>query len=137
MSLTPMDEPRGARARTDDGDVPPPSLLDRVRYRVRSAIETISFGEKCSEWLDRRGRDKPQSTIHTDGFADDVVTPPECPSISDLPTRSRPFTYPTRNHTETNTVDLIAVESGDQLTMTHPDNSAAKITSDTWMGVEQ
>nr|WP_232794530.1 MULTISPECIES: hypothetical protein [Haloarcula] len=137
MSLTPMDEPRGARGNTDDGDVPSPSLLDRVRYRVRSAIETISVGERCSAWLDRRGRDKPQSQIHTDGFADDVVAPPECPSISDLPTRSRPFTYPTRNHTESNTVDLIAVEGGDQLTMTHPDNSDAKITSDMWMDVEQ
>ncbi len=99
--------------------------------------ETISLGERCFAWLDNRGRDKPQSKIHTDGFADDVVAPPECPSISDLPTRSRPFTYPTRNHTESNTVDLIAVEGGDQLTMTHPDNSDAKITSDIWMDVEQ
>ncbi|MDQ2071780.1 hypothetical protein ACODNH_16030 [Haloarcula sp. NS06] len=132
-----MDEPRGARKRADDGNVSSPSLLDRVRYRVRSAIETISFGERCFEWFDRRGRDKPQSKIHTDGFADDVVAPPECPSISDLPTRSRPFTYPTRNHTESNTVDLIAIESSDRLTVTHPDNSEAKISSDMWEAVEQ
>ena len=137
MSLTPMDESRGARARTDEGDVPSPSLLDRIRHRVRSAIETVSLGERCFGWLDTRGRDKPQSRIHTDGFADDVVTPPECPSISDLPTRSRPFTYPTRNHSETNTVDLIAVETSDQLTVTHPDNSAAKISSNVWEPVEQ
>jgi hypothetical protein len=132
-----MDEPQGARNRGDNGDVPPPSLVERVRYRVRSAIETISIGERCLQWLDTRGRDKPQSKIHTDGFADDVVVPPECLSISDLPTRSRPFTYPTRNHTESNTVDLIAIESGDRLTMTHPDNAEAKISSDVWESVEQ
>ena len=137
MSLTPMDEPQGARSRGDNGDVPPPSLVERVRHRVRSAIETISIGERCLQWLDTRGRDKPQSKIHTDGFADDVVVPPECPSISALPTRSRPFTYPTRNHTESNTVDLIAIESGDRLTMTHPDNAEAKISSDVWESVEQ
>jgi len=137
MSLTPMDEPQGARSRGGNGEVPPPSLLERVRHRVRSAIETISVGEKCLQWLDTRGRDKPQSKIHTDGFADDVVVPPECPSISDLPTRSRPFTYPTRNHTESNTVDLVAIESGDRLTVTHPDNAEAKISSDVWESVEQ
>ena len=137
MSLTPMDEPRGARGRTDSGDVPPPSLFDRVRHRVRSAIETTSIGERCLEWFDTRGRDKPQSKIHTDGFADDVVAPPECPSTSDLPTRSRPFTYPTRNHMENNTVDLVAIESDDRLTVTHPDNSEARISSDVWESVEQ
>ncbi|SDW95136.1 hypothetical protein SAMN05443574_11073 [Haloarcula vallismortis] len=137
MSLTPMDEPRGVRSNPDDGDVPSPSLLDQVRYRVRSAIETTSVGERCFEWLDRRGRDKPQSKIHTDGFADDVVAPPECPSISNLPTRSRPFTYPTRNHAESNTVDLVAIESSGQLTMTHPDSAEAKISSDVWEPVEQ
>ena len=137
MSLTPMDEPRGVRGRTADGDVPPPSLLERARHRVRSAIETTSIGERCLQWLDTRGRDKPQSKVHTDGFADDVVAPPECPPISDLPTRSRPFTYPTRNHAETNTVDLIAIESGDRLTVTHPDNSEAKMSSDVWEPVEQ
>ncbi|WP_225307716.1 MULTISPECIES: hypothetical protein [unclassified Haloarcula] len=137
MSLTPMDEPRGARGGTADGDVPPPSLLERATHRVRSAIETTSIGEKCLQWLDTRGRDKPQSKIHTDGFADDVVAPPKCPSISDLPTRSRPFTYPTRNHAETNTVDLVAIESGDRLTVTHPDSAEAKISSNVWEAVEQ
>lgn len=137
MSLTPMDEPRGARDSAAAGDVAPPSLLDRVRHRVRSAIETISIGEQCLQWLDTRGREKPQSKIHTDGFADDVVAPPECSSISDLPTRSRPFTYPTRNHAESNTVDLVAIESDDRLTVTHPDNAEAKITSDVWESVEQ
>ena len=137
MSLTPMDEPRGAGDSAAAGDVPPPSLLDRIRHRVRSAIETISIGEQCLQWLDTRGRDKPRSKIHTDGFADDVVAPPECPAVGDLPTRSRPFTYPTRNHMENNTVDLVAIESDDRLTVTHPDNSEARISSDVWESVEQ
>ncbi|WP_424004130.1 hypothetical protein ACOZ4I_06355 [Haloarcula salina] len=137
MSLTPMDEPRGARRDVSEGDGSPPSLLDRARQRVRSVAESLSIGRRCLDWFDTRGQDKPQSQIHTDGFADDVVAPPECPTIDGLPERSRPFTYPTRNHAESNPVDLVSVEAGDRLTMTHPDNPDAKITSDVWRRVEE
>ncbi len=44
MSLTPMDEPRGARGRTDDGDAPPPSLLDRVRTACAQPLRPFRLG---------------------------------------------------------------------------------------------
>lgn len=137
MGLIPMDQPRGTGGETVDEDVNSSPLLERSKHLIRSAIERIPSGQTFLQWFDTRGQDKPQSRIHTDGFADNVVAPPECPTVSDLPARTRPFTYPTRNHTENNTVDLIAVESDDQLTVRHPDNPDAKITSDSWAPVEQ
>lgn len=132
-----MDEQRGAGSDVPEGDGSPPPLLDRARQRLRSVVESLSVGRRCLDWFDTRGQDKPQSQIHTDGFADDVVAPPKCPSVGELPRRSRPFTYPTRNHAESNPVDLVSVEAGDRLTVTHPDNPDAKITSDVWEPVEE
>jgi len=132
-----MDEPRGARRDAPDADESSPSLVDRARHRLRSVVESLSVGRRCLEWFDTRGQDKPQSRVHTDGFADDVVAPPTCPSVDGLPERSRPFTYPTRNHAESNPVELVSVEAGDRLTVTHPDNPEAKITSDVWEPVEE
>lgn len=132
-----MDEPRGARGDAPDGDGRSPSLLDRARRRLRSVVESVSIGQRCLDWFDTRGQDRPQSQIHTDGFADNVVPPPECPPVDGLPRRSRPFTYPTRNHAESNPVDLVSVEAGNRLTVTHPDNPDAKISSDVWESVEE
>ncbi|MFC7028128.1 hypothetical protein ACFQH8_12890 [Halomicroarcula sp. GCM10025710] len=58
-------------------------------------------------------------------------------SVSGLPDRRRPFTYPTRDRPERNPVDLVGETRQDTLTITHPDNPDATITSDVWDDVRQ
>ncbi|MBX0323029.1 hypothetical protein EGH21_08320 [Halomicroarcula sp. F13] len=97
--------------------------------RLPGADRLLSVG-------DDRGGDRPQSRVHIDGLADRAVEPPECPRVGDFPERDRPFTYPTRNHSERNQVDLVCVETGDRLTVSLPENPDATLTSDTWERVE-
>ncbi|MBV0923201.1 hypothetical protein KTS45_03220 [Halomicroarcula limicola] len=84
------------------------------------------------EWFDRDRRGRSQTTARSD----DEPAPTECPPIADLPERDRPFTYPARGHADANRADLVSVESGEELTISLPDNPDATITSDVWESVE-
>ncbi|WP_227015520.1 hypothetical protein [Haloarcula sp. JP-L23] len=136
MSLTPMDEPKGDHTGALPEVEDDPGLVQRFRLRARGFLRSLPGGNRLLSWGDDRGGDRPQSRVHIDGLADRAVEPPECPRIGDLPRRDRPFTYPTRNHSERNRVDLVCVEMDDRLTVSLPENPDATLTSDTWERVE-
>jgi hypothetical protein len=73
----------------------------------------------------------------TSAPTDDIADHREGGSVSGLPDRRRPFTYPTRDRPERNPVDLVGETRQDTLTITHPDNPDATITSDVWEDVRQ
>lgn len=133
MSITPIDEPRSDRPVAADAEVRTRPLSKRIGARVRSVVASLPFGDRLLEWRDR---EETRPETHTDALADDAVSPPECPSVQNLPDRQLPFSYPTRNHPERNPVDLICIESDDAVTISLPENKDATITSDVWEQVE-
>jgi len=135
MSITPIDEPQSDRPVAADTEATSGSLRRRIRARLRSVVASLPLGERL---LSRGDHDspRPRPRAHTGGLADEAVRPPDCPSVPNLPDRQRPFTYPTRNRSEQNPVELVAVESDDVVTISLPENEDAKITSDVWERVE-
>ncbi|MBX0293936.1 hypothetical protein EGH23_03450 [Halomicroarcula sp. F27] len=119
------DPPGTAREEGDDS-----SLVGRAWARTRTAIGHLSG--RVRAWFDRNRRGRSQTTPRSD----DVPAPAECPRIAGLPERDRPFTYPARDHADANRADLVSVESGEELTISLPDNPNATITSDVWESVE-
>ncbi|WP_276271596.1 hypothetical protein [Haloarcula litorea] len=132
MSLTPADETRGSTSDATPAPASDASLGERLRAGVRSALGRLPGGDRALAWYDAREADGPDPET----MADDAVTPPDCPAVPELPQREEPLTYPDRNRDTENDPDLVSTHRNQQLTVSHPDNPDATITSDTWERVE-
>jgi len=137
MVLTPKDETAGAEASGASEEGAVPSLRRRLRARLRDLMDALPFTERLRSRSVQRGGDGRGTSADPTPLADDAVSPPACPSVPGFPDRQRPFTYPTRNHGEGNSVDLIGIETGGELTISLPENPEARLTSDEWVEVER
>lgn len=139
MSITPIDESRtGGKSAAVEEEPEWLTRRERLELRAREIVRSLPYGERILDFFDRRGLpDPPRSRIHVDGFADQVVDPPTCEQIEDFPPRDRPFSYPTRNHPERNTLDLVATEINGEIRISYPDKPGAHIRSDHWEPVEE
>lgn len=117
MSLTPLDEQQRGRAETARDGASPSSILDRVRARVGSLLDRIPV----------LGR--PNGSRQDD-------SPPSSPPALTGDARRRPLTDPRGGADDTPRVDLDCRETDERLTISHPDNAEASISSDTYESVE-
>lgn len=135
MSVTPKGGRRDSRSdpRQDGGRVP---WWTRLRTRFATFVRRLSSGLRASADEDdgvRQERPR-EALVH---LADDSVGPPVSGSVQGFPDRHRPFSYPTRNLSDSNPVELVGTEDRDTLTIAHPHNPDATITSDVWVTVER
>jgi hypothetical protein len=132
MSVTPKGGGTGGQAvpREDTDDR---SLTRRVLDGLTEVLRRVPGVRRVVTESDDGGGDETTA----DALADETVDPPQGGSVAGFPDRRRPFTYPARNRSERNAVELVGETRRDTLTITHPDNPDASITSDVWEDVER
>jgi hypothetical protein len=146
MSLTPTD---GPEVRDSDGRVErsvrsKPQLTGRARIRAWAVgvQRDVAQGKRSIRATVRSGLDRLLSpglaAADQESLADDTVIPSRCPSISSLPARAFPLTYPTRAYRLVeNDADLVADVGDGTFRLYHPDGSETWLRSDTWTQLEQ
>jgi hypothetical protein len=145
MSLTPTD---GPAVQDSDGQFeqsvrPKPQLTGRARIRSLAVAAQRDAAQRKRSFRTavRSGLDRLLSpglaAADQESLADDTVTPPRCPSISSLPARTFPLTYPTRAYwIVENDADLVADVNDGTLCLYFPDGSDAWLRSDIWTQLE-
>ncbi|MFC6865362.1 hypothetical protein ACFQGE_18100 [Halomicroarcula sp. GCM10025817] len=131
MSVTPKGGGTGGQSVPRD-DADDRSLTRRVLDGLTEVLRRVPGVRRVVP----EGDDRDRTEVSGDSLADTAVDPPQGGSVAGLPDRRRPFTYPARNRSERNAVELVGETRQDTLTITHPDNPDASITSDVWEDVE-